>query len=377
MIASSLISLNDNGLTSIQEKYFSSEDKHRSLLLGLFSALKDKDPNATIKRTEDGGTGFTFICTVPSTAIEDEKEIKPIPTVLKWQNETLCKVEQFGARFFQFFNFSSPATHLIEAENPHAQALMRYASQEVASMESRIGEIPCIMMPRLLSNNLKDAIQKKKFQNLSESDQFKMLHEFGRIAAVDMFMSNDDRFIQFPEYENPHILPKGAINTGNVLLSFEDTKLKSIFPIDNCPAAALQKSRPESSDEDLPLDLFWEENDWENVDESNSSEEEEEKNWVDFYSQVFENFCTSPEPFAQQFAQTFIEILEDPDNSSLDDISFVKEAFLSGIFEQLKKMNQNPEDIIGEINRFDFSDESISLVKSLLLKNLNILEKRL
>lgn len=372
------------GTSGIQDRYFASQKSCSDLITGLFSAVHSKDPNAVIAKSDEGGTGFTFLCTVPSYFIKEESEVDTIPAVLKWQNETRCKVEQYGARVFRHLGFRSPPCYFFDAGHKTAIQLMKTACEKAPAMESLVGTISCLVMPRFHSNNLSHVAKKGEFFKLEETDQKKMIHEFGRITAVDLLIGNDDRFIKFPTNKDLSVLPSGCINSGNILLHIHEDKLQAIFPIDNCPSARLlKKERISSGGFDMMGFSIFDDNK-ENVNE-NSVEEAlpiedcvektpPEEDSVEPFHRIFVDFHSNPEKYVDQFTEAFLKKIRCPKTEIAKLKPLIKAAFLEGIEGQLSTLTDHANSLREEAESWDLSSENVSSAKRLFVQNLKFLE---
>lgn len=231
---------------NLQAKYFCSKENCDTLLTAFHRCLASKDRNTTIHRSSSGGTGFTFLCSMPSTAVENNnEEAQPIRLVLKWQNEGQCSIEKMGSLLFQFFGF--PAPEILSPDVKLARKISGFAVKECQAFESAAETMSMIAMPQLHANNFKEALKNGKFQRLSIEDQAKVADRLGEITVVDIFFGNNDRLLKFTsDSKNPFHYPS-CFNSGNVMLEIEEfdekIRLVEIYPIDNCTASDLMDKK--------------------------------------------------------------------------------------------------------------------------------------
>lgn len=361
-------------LMPIQQHYFVSEDKSRMLVEDLCEALEAGSPNATLVRSNKGSTGYTFLATVPSSHIAGCSELDTVNLVCKWQGEDLCKVEAFGAQIFDIFAFNPPPTYCISGESPLSGRLMSYALEKVPAMESLVGTLPFLLMPRLMCNNLEDVARSGQFLALDPSEKEKLIYKFGRIAAVDMLIGNNDRFLKFPLIEEGAAAPEASvINPGNILIYLNQDKrcIGEIYPIDSCPSMHLIPKEKALEYSHGLVHLFGS--------TSPEIDSDTESDWnpqfyVNHFHQIFVQFVVAPDAYATQFAKGFVTVMNCPIDQIDDLQALTQEAFARGIKDQLSTISEfggYPEEILGLPE--DGSD--LYFVKLLFKKNIEHLQQ--
>ncbi len=244
---------------NLRSKYFNTNNNCKILLKALHTSLKRKDPATFLKRSSSGGTGFTFLGQISSSAILNEIPDQRIGFVVKWQSEEQCNVERIGALFFKALGFPAPETYRVD--HSIANSIGPFAIKECPSLETTYKSLSLIAMPQLDANNFKEA-SKSKIKQMSIEDQKVMLQKFGEIALLDIILGNNDRFISFTDNVDSPFSLTSTFNSGNVMMEFEEfedgnQKLVNVFPIDNCTLnMADKKKRTCDLNEEVGFGLF-------------------------------------------------------------------------------------------------------------------------
>nr|NGX60153.1 hypothetical protein [Chlamydiota bacterium] len=239
----------------LQNKYFANPDGVKKLLDSFRLCLQLKDLNTTFEKSNKGSTGHTYLCSMPTYRITDEKKIQPMEFVLKWQNLAFCTIEKLGAQIFQHFGFHVPKIH--QFSKSEATEVMHAAREMDFKLEAMVNGVPLIAMPKIHGGNLTDIIKNGKLKKLSKEDLEILLQKFGQIALLDLIIGNDDRFIGFSS--NLKQVFHKSLNPGNVMVEVDQSsppRLVGVYPIDNCTSADLILKEKEKEEEEMDLDLF-------------------------------------------------------------------------------------------------------------------------
>lgn len=211
---------------------------------------QEEPPKATLIKTSNGSTGFTFFGTLLKDKVLDQ-------VVLKWTSQKGAVNEKIGNEFFKAFGFNTPNISFCERNlatnlTPFATALSHAVCYE------NIHEI--MVMPKLPGMPFEDFFNQGFPQLLEDPDLEKIGLEIGRTAIYDIALGNPDRFVRF-EAEYPYLGIPGP-NLGNILIELGMTRpnkgLMNIFHIDTSSNQALKFLKEESpyTDDDVFIDLY-------------------------------------------------------------------------------------------------------------------------
>ncbi|NGX48067.1 MAG: hypothetical protein K1000chlam3_01454 [Chlamydiae bacterium] len=334
----------------LSELYFESSEKTRKLVDIFTRCLKEEDQTTTFHRSSEGSTGHTYLCSMPSYLIPEEKITQSIGLVLKWQNSTLCAIEKLGAQIFQHFGLNAPKIHPF-SEN-EAKKIMDSARKIDEKLGSMVNGLPLVAMPRIFAVSLTDIIKNGKLKQLSLQDQELLLKKFGQITLLDLLIGNNDRFISFIPDAEKKFNELSSLNGGNVLIEFEaedsSIRLKDVYPIDNCTAIELLEKKPIEEEENYDFSLFSEEGEEEGEEEGPqfaSQPSSKKKDLIAEFNAVFRSLIQDQDTLCKHFEKNLKkEILEC--NENIDDyreiLSLIPVHYKAGMDQFLQKIRQNP-----------------------------------
>ena len=99
-----------------------------------------------------------------------------------------------------------------------------------------------------------------------------------------------------------------------------------------------------------------------------------EEDSVETFHQIFVDFHTTPEKYADQFTEAFLKEIQCPETEIAKLESLIKATFLEGIEGQLSTLTNQVNVLLEEAESWDLSSENISSAKRLLVQNLKFLK---
>lgn len=249
----------------LSEQYFSSDSQVDDVLKVFREKLVSRDPNTTILKTSAGSTGHTYKCSISAKKLARENPAVMLDFILKWQPEAQCSVELLGTQLFQSHGHKAP--NIYYRGSSKAIEIVDSAKKVNEKLKSQVDELPLIVMPKIEGGNLGDLIQNGQLKKLPKEDVEHLIEQYGEIAAMDLLIGNDDRFLRFTDDPDQPFYPGTSLNPGNVMMQLKSEgdsyRLMNVYPIDSCPAPVfVDKEKVEEMEE---LGFSWMEDDeWEN-----------------------------------------------------------------------------------------------------------------
>lgn len=221
-------------------------------VIGVFvDSLEKKNPLTKITTPLLGGSGFTFLCEIPTRDLilgGRHERLGTLKFVLKVEVKAMGENELLISAIFRRF-FPAPETFLVPKKISTSGAtkdltlFFNEAREVKSSFPADLKKYCVILMPGLKACTFDNALREKEkiLLRLPDEDFKRMLVTFGQIAIFDLLTGNVDRFIRFDSRNGPYFLKSSPIfNRGNIMLQIEGGRLLKVFCIDNCSDPELQ-----------------------------------------------------------------------------------------------------------------------------------------
>lgn len=340
----------------LSEQYFSDGNQVDGILKVFQESLRNNAPNTTIERTKLGSTGHTYKCSISAKKLAKENPAVMLDFILKWQPKAQCFVEQLGSQLFQSLGYKAPEIYYCDSNK--AIEIVASAKKKNETLESKVHELPLIAMPKIEGGNLLDLIKNDKLKKLPKEDIESLMEQFGEIAAMDLLIGNDDRFLRFTSDPSASFIPNKSLNPGNVMMQLKpegkNYRLVNVYPIDSCPAPVFVDKEKVEEMEELGGGLFGEDDEFEcGAEESQSTvlnenttaeREEKQKGFHKVFKDIYQNIPALCNDFEEKLSIALREESVDLDEYE-EFFSAIPTHFIRGLekgFEKIKQNNQIP-----------------------------------
>jgi len=220
------------------------QELNRTVPIGTLSLKIDDLFTKCLKKTCEGSSGFTFICNIHKLDVSlitgiaqgmkiSEQELyqrySALKTelnaryIFKWSSAYDQSIQLVYNKYYRLFGFVSPYSFL--ANKDQERMLLRHCQQKCDAMENMPDHFQLTYTLGFHGANMKDILQNGTHLTFSMSDWQNMFFTFGKCSALDIFLGNHDRIMNFQECRlNPYW------NLGNIMCDYRDRQL---FFIDN------------------------------------------------------------------------------------------------------------------------------------------------
>jgi hypothetical protein len=276
------------------------------------SSLEAKDPNTALSSTNMGVRGHTFICSLPlvnllNTPItkvsfttasqakgqgrglleiakvieilrgelqgkrgEKRKKIernlsklcrlyknkwkavdktKSLHFILKWASSEMNTNAKECSELLRKFGMITPSIYPIDQEL--SEGVSFFAKEKKEKFKTDLRPKTLNFMVAFEGATLHAAVKTKQIRQLEEADLERVMVEIGKVACLDLFVGNDDRFLFFSWRKELDVLYSRPCNAGNLMMQVvkndaDNRSLGNIYLIDNETSEKLHRKEEKS-----------------------------------------------------------------------------------------------------------------------------------
>lgn len=192
-----------------------------NLFQSFIASLKNKEPGTSIIKTSEGRNAYTFQCSLA----EGNKTSFFVIKVLK--NARQVAHELAGNIYIEQFSLNSPSSNQYSQTLNPEEANLIVKEAELKTSGQELSGYSLLCMEKIQGMSLAQFFLTGKYQEIK--DWTSIQEQFGKIAVLDLFIGNLDRFFGV---QGRNFIPK--VNFGNVMLTENLDTIQVTF-IDNPP----------------------------------------------------------------------------------------------------------------------------------------------